>query len=75
MTRCPSCNLVIVYHAGDKLKVRTRMLALTKSGAEVVCRRCGADVKLDLRLGSELRKALAMESPPLVLTDPGKTTT
>jgi hypothetical protein len=57
---------LIVYNAGNgKLKIRTTMLALTKSGAEVVCRRCGTDVTLDLQLGEELKKALS--SPPLVV--------
>ena len=72
MTRCPSCNSLVVYHAGDKLKIRTRMLALSETGAEVVCRRCGADVPIDLALGEELRKALGELPKRLVLRNSAK---
>lgn len=72
MTRCPKCRAVVVYNAGGKLKVRTTMLALTESGAEVVCPRCHADVPLDLHLGEELLRALQGSDPPLVLRDAPK---
>lgn len=65
--RCPNCKALVVYNAGDRLKVRTRMLALSETGAEVVCRRCGGDVQLDLEIGQELRKALAETPKRLVI--------
>lgn len=59
VTKCPQCGAVVVYVAGcGKLKIRTSMLAITAGGAEVVCRRCGADVPIDIHLGPEMRKAL-----------------
>jgi len=68
VSRCPKCNTLIVYAAGDgKLKIRTRMLAITKSRIEVVCRHCGADVPLDLTIGDKLLKALEDQPPRLVI--------
>jgi hypothetical protein len=57
-----------VQKSGDgKLKVRTSMLAMGKSGVEVVCRKCGGDVPLPLEPGAELRKAMQEPAPRLKL--------
>lgn len=71
MTRCPSCNHLVVYNAGDgRLKIRNRMLVVEKGQVQVACKRCGEDVPLDLTPGDELEKAMGSEPKRLVL---GKT--
>ena len=72
MTRCPGCNHLVVYNAGGKLKVRTTMLLIAKGGVQVVCRRCGEAVPLDLAVGDELVKAMA-DDPRLVIGKKGLT--
>ena len=59
MTRCPSCNHLVVFAAGGgKLKVRTSMLVIRKGendlAVEIVCRRCGGSVPMELEVGAEL---------------------
>lgn len=72
MIRCPQCNHLVVYNAGEKLKIRTRMLALSENGAEVVCRKCGADVPLDLAIGSELKSVLEEKPKRLIVKKTAK---
>jgi hypothetical protein len=59
MTRCPGCHTRIVRKSGDgKLRARTRVLAIGNNGVEIVCRKCGAGVPLQLQIGPDLKKAL-----------------
>jgi len=71
--RCPKCSTLTVFDAGGKLKVRTRMLVITKSTIDIVCRKCGSAVPLDLELGAELRKALDMPPTRLVIRKSAET--
>ena len=49
------------------MKIRTSILVFKSGGAEIVCRRCGADIPLDLHPGDDLRKAMEYTNPRLVL--------
>jgi len=72
--RCPSCHTRIVRKSSDgKLKIRTSILAIGKSLAgislvEVVCKKCGTDVPIDLTMGIELEKALSEPIKRLVIS-------
>jgi transcription elongation factor Elf1 len=56
---CPRCNARIVHKSMDgKVKIRTSIVAFGPGGTEVICRKCGADVPVDVRLGDGLAKAL-----------------
>jgi DNA-directed RNA polymerase subunit RPC12/RpoP len=66
--RCPKCRSRIIQKSADgKLKIRTNIVVFGPQGAEVVCRKCGSDVPVDLHLGEPLRKALQESEPPLVV--------
>jgi hypothetical protein len=58
---------MVVYHAGEKLKIRTSMLLIDKGAVQVICRQCGEPVPIDLQVGSELSKALADDARRLVI--------
>jgi hypothetical protein len=64
--RCPKCRTGLVQKSADgKVKIRTNLIAFDAHGAEAVCKKCGADIPLDVRLGPELRKAL--DGPRLIV--------
>lgn len=59
--RCPKCNSRVIQKSGDgKVRIRTNIVAFGPGGAEVNCRKCGTAVLLDLELGQDLKKALAV---------------
>jgi DNA-directed RNA polymerase subunit RPC12/RpoP len=66
---CPKCNARIIHKSLDgKVKIRTSIVAFGPGGTEVVCRKCGADVPIDVHLGDTLTKALdAVPGPRLVV--------
>ena len=66
--RCPRCHERVIKKSLDgKIRIRTTIVAFSKGRAEIVCRKCGAEIEVDLRLGPELRKALADPGPKLVV--------
>ena len=54
-----------------KIKVRTNILVFDGERTIVKCRRCKADVPLDVQLGAELRKALAEDGGPRLVVRNG----
>lgn len=65
---CPTCKARVVQKGMDgQIKLRTKLLAIDpKSGkAKAVCKRCGADVPVDIQAGMGLVKALG--EPRLVI--------
>jgi hypothetical protein len=54
----------VLRKSAGKLKARTSILVLDETGAEIVCPRCGEDIRLPLTIGPELRKALEIEAEP-----------
>ena len=68
LPRCPRCNSRIIQKSLDgKVRIRTNVLAFGEDGAEVVCKKCGHGVPLDLEMGAELRKALGESGPRLLV--------
>jgi hypothetical protein len=66
--RCPQCRARVIQKSdGGKFKIRTNILVFDSGGAVVKCRKCHADIKLDLRMGEELRKSLSRPEPRLVV--------
>jgi transcription elongation factor Elf1 len=65
---CPRCSARVVQKGMDgQIKLRTKLLAIDpETGkAKAVCRRCGADVPVDIHAGTALVKALG--EPRLVI--------
>jgi len=50
-----------------RVKIRTKLIALSKGQAIVVCGNCGGDVPVDLLEGPELREGLL---PKVILRKP-----
>jgi hypothetical protein len=72
---CPHCAQPIFREVGPKLKARTTMLVLHKSGAvEINCGACGRGVLLPLERPAsgalELRKAETAPAPRLIVPKP-----
>jgi len=67
--RCPACRERLFQVTEGVIKLRTNILIFKADGVGTLikCPRCKADVPLDLQLGSELRKALAVPERKLVL--------
>ena len=58
--RCPHCQTVVLQKSLDgKIKVRTNIVVFDGARTIVKCRRCKADIPIDMQLGDGLRKALA----------------
>ncbi len=60
MTACPHCDAALFRSSGDKLKARTSMLVLHKSGnVEINCPSCRRGVYLPLAISDQfvMRKA------------------
>jgi len=58
--RCPHCHAVMLQKSADgKIKVRTNIVIFDGPRTIVKCRRCKADVALDVQMGEGLRKAVA----------------
>ncbi len=56
--RCPKCRQRVLWKADHGVKIRTNIIVFTDEGAIVKCRKCKADIPVDVHLGDELRKAL-----------------
>jgi hypothetical protein len=50
-----------------KLKIRTNIIVFGDSGAVVKCRKCKADIPVDIRLGDQLQKAAGRPEPRLIV--------
>lgn len=71
--RCPRCHERLVQRGADgKIRVRVNMLAFSDNGAEVCCRRCGADVPMDIQLGDGLRQAVDQQKRLILRLDTKK---
>lgn len=65
MSNCPHCQKRIFQKAHDgRIKIRTNILVFKQGGAEIVCKRCGGDIPLDVHMGSELKKAVSLDKDP-----------
>jgi len=57
--RCPNCNNRVIQKSRDgKVRIRTNIIAFDGEIAEIVCKKCGSPVVVDVQLGADLRKAL-----------------
>lgn len=65
--RCPICgNRIIQKTDNGRLRIRTKIISFNNNGkAEIVCRKCGNDIEIDLQMGSDLKKII--KSPRLIL--------
>jgi len=68
LPRCPRCNGKIVHKSLDdgKIRIRTSCLVLSKAGTAAICKKCGAEVPVDIRIGDSISKAFS-HTPRLVV--------
>jgi ribosomal protein S27E len=67
LPRCHKCNHRIFQNGGDgKIKIRTKIIVFSAQGTEIVCRKCGADIPVEIYLDKELLKGL-LNPPKLVV--------
>lgn len=68
MSKCPHCDKKIIQKAMDgRIKIRTNILVFRNGKAEIVCKKCGGDVPIDVFMGPELKKAMGVEKDPRLI--------
>jgi len=68
LPRCPCCNTRVVQKSMDgKVRIRTNCVVFSEDGTGAICKKCGAEVPLDMELGESLQRALTGTSPRLVV--------
>lgn len=66
---CSKCNEMIIKSVNGELKMRTKILLISEDkGARAVCKGCGEEIPIPVKLDTQMVKSLAREkSPPLYL--------
>jgi RNase P subunit RPR2 len=66
---CSKCHEMMIKSVNGELKLRTKILLLSEEkGSRAVCRGCGEEIPIPVKLDTEMVKSLAKDSsPPLYL--------
>ena len=66
---CSKCHEMVVKSVDGEIKMRTKILLISEGkGARAVCKGCGEEIPIPLKLDVDMVKSLAKEkSPPLYL--------
>jgi RNase P subunit RPR2 len=66
---CSNCHEMVIKSVNGEIKMRTKILLLSEEkGARAVCKGCGEEIPIPVKLDVDIVKALAKEkSPPLYL--------
>lgn len=66
---CSNCHEMVIKSVNGEIKMRTKILLLSEEkGARAVCKGCGEEIPIPVKLDVDIVKSLAKEkSPPLYL--------
>lgn len=65
---CSKCNEMVIKSVNGELKMRTKILLVSDTAARAVCRGCGEEIPIPVKLDTDMIKSMAKEaSPPLYL--------
>jgi RNase P subunit RPR2 len=66
---CANCHEMVIKSVNGEIKMRTKILLLSEEkGARAVCKGCGEEIPIPVKLDVDIVKSLAKEkSPPLYL--------
>lgn len=56
---CSSCGDVVIKSSNDGTKIRSKVLVLNEQGAFAVCKGCGKDIQVPLKLDDVVMKSIA----------------
>lgn len=66
---CSKCHEMVVKSVDGEIKMRTKILLISEEkGARAVCKGCGEEIPIPVKMDVDMVKSLAKEkSPPLYL--------
>ena len=66
---CSKCHEMVVKSVDGEIKMRTKILLISEEkGARAVCKGCGEEIPIPIKMDVDMVKSLAKEkSPPLYL--------
>ena len=64
---CSNCHEMIIKGVGGEIKMRTKILLISEEkGARAVCKGCGEEIPLPVKLDMDMVKSLAQERSPFL---------